>query len=46
MKSATKSSPRNKSFGRWAEILHDEAIAAATLERLLDHVHVLSLKGD
>ncbi len=36
----------NKSFGRWAEILDDEAIATATIDRLLHHAHVLSLKGD
>ncbi|TVQ28341.1 MAG: AAA family ATPase [Spirochaetaceae bacterium] len=36
----------NKSFGRWAEILNDEAIATATLDRLLHHAHVFSLKGD
>jgi DNA replication protein DnaC len=36
----------NKPFGRWAEILDDEAIATATIDRLLHHAHVLSLKGD
>ena len=36
----------NKAFGRWAEILNDEAIATATLDRLLHHAHVFSLKGD
>ena len=36
----------NKSFGRWAEVLDDEAIATATLDRLLHHAHVFSLKGD
>lgn len=36
----------NKSFGRWAEIMGDEAIATATLDRLLHHAHVFSLKGD
>lgn len=36
----------NKSFGRWAEVLNDEAIATATLDRLLHHAHVYSLKGD
>jgi hypothetical protein len=36
----------NKSFGRWAEILSDEAIASATLDRLLHHAHIYSLQGD
>lgn len=36
----------NKAFGHWAEILNDEAIATATLDRLLHHAHVFSLKGD
>ncbi len=36
----------NKAFGRWAEILGDEAIATATIDRLLHHAHVFSLKGD
>jgi len=36
----------NKAFGRWAEILTDEAIATATLDRLLHHAHIFSLKGD
>jgi DNA replication protein DnaC len=36
----------NKAFGSWAEILNDEAIATATLDRLLHHAHVFSLKGD
>ena len=36
----------NKSFGRWTEILNDEAIATATLDRLLHHAYVFSLKGD
>jgi DNA replication protein DnaC len=36
----------NKSFGQWAEMMADEAIATATLDRLLHHAHILSLKGD
>ena len=36
----------NKPFGKWAEILDDEAIATATIDRLLHHAHVFSLKGD
>jgi len=36
----------NKPFGKWAEIMSDEAIATATLDRLLHHAIILSLKGD
>lgn len=36
----------NKPFGKWAEIMSDEAVASATLDRLLHHAHILSLKGD
>ena len=36
----------NKSFSAWGEIFSEDAIASATLDRLLHHAHVLSLKGD
>ncbi len=36
----------NKTFGAWAETMRDEAIASATLDRLLHHAHALILKGD
>lgn len=36
----------NKSFGQWGELMSDDAIATATLDRLLHHCHVISLKGD
>ena len=36
----------NKPFGKWSEIMSDDAIATATLDRLLHHAHVISLKGD
>ncbi len=36
----------NKTFGKWAELMSDEAVATAMLDRLLHHAHVLSLKGD
>ena len=36
----------NKSFGQWGELLNDDAIATATLDRLLHHCHLISLKGD
>jgi len=36
----------NKPFGKWGEIMADDAIATATLDRLLHHSQVVSLKGD
>lgn len=36
----------NKTFGKWAELMSDEAVATAMLDRLLHHAHVFSLKGD
>jgi DNA replication protein DnaC len=36
----------NKSFGKWAELMSDEAVATAMLDRLLHHAHVLSLNGN
>ena len=36
----------NRNFGRWGEIMSDDAVATATLDRLLHHAHVLSLEGD
>lgn len=36
----------NKTFSAWAETMGDEAIASATLDRLLHHAHALVLKGD
>ncbi len=36
----------NKVFGKWEEIMTDDAVATATLDRLLHHAHVISLKGD
>jgi len=36
----------NKSFSKWAELMSDEAVATAILDRLLHHSHVLSLKGN
>jgi len=36
----------NKPFGKWGEIMADDAVATATLDRLLHHSHVVSLKGD
>ena len=36
----------NKPFTKWAELMSDEAVATAILDRLLHHSHVLSLKGN
>lgn len=36
----------NKSFSKWGEIMSYDAVATATLDRLLHHAHVISLKGD
>ncbi len=36
----------NKSFDSWAEMLGDEVMTTALLDRLLHHAHVFSLAGD
>jgi DNA replication protein DnaC len=36
----------NKTFGQWGEVMNDNAKATATLDRLLHHAQVYSLKGD
>jgi len=36
----------NRPFSKWAELMSDEAVATAILDRLLHHVQVFSLKGD
>jgi len=36
----------NRPFSKWAELMSDEAVATAMLDRLLHHAQVLSLKGD
>lgn len=36
----------NKPFGKWGEVMSDDAVATATLDRLLHHAHVLSLSGE
>lgn len=35
----------NKSFTEWSEMMGDEVIAAAILDRLLHHSHVISIRG-
>jgi DNA replication protein DnaC len=39
-------SDQQQVFGKWGEIMADDAVATATLDRLLHHSHVISLKGD
>lgn len=36
----------NMPFGRWGEVLGDEVVAAAMIDRLVHHAEVISLKGD
>lgn len=36
----------NRPFSKWAELMSDEAVATAMLDRLLHHAHVFSLKAD
>ncbi len=36
----------NKSFGQWGELMGDNAIATATLDRLLHHAEVVIMKGE
>lgn len=36
----------NRTFSKWAELMSDEAVATAMLDRLLHHAHVFSLKAD
>ena len=36
----------NKGFGDWGDVLGDAVIAAAILDRLLHHSHVLNIRGD
>lgn len=36
----------NKSFSKWAELMSDEAVATAMLDRLLHHAQYFSLKAD
>lgn len=36
----------NLPFARWGETLGDDVVAAATIDRLLHHAHVITLDGD
>ena len=36
----------NLAFSRWGETLGDDVVAAATIDRLVHHAHVIALNGD
>ena len=36
----------NKGFGEWGAILGDEVMAAALLDRLLYHCHIVNIRGN
>ncbi len=36
----------NKAFSRWGEVLGDDTVAAAMIDRLVHHAEVVALKGD
>lgn len=36
----------NKAFEEWGSILGDEVMAAALIDRLLHHCHVVSIRGN
>ena len=36
----------NKGFEDWGDILHDEVMAAALLDRLLHHCHIVNIRGN
>jgi|SRR5690554_5159888 len=36
----------NKSFGEWGEVFGDSVLAAAILDRLLHHSHILNIRGE
>ena len=36
----------NQGFERWGEILYDEVMAAALLDRLLHRCHIVNIRGN
>jgi DNA replication protein DnaC len=36
----------NKPFGRWGEVFGDATVAAAMIDRLVQHAEVVKLKGN
>lgn len=36
----------NKSFEEWGEIFGDEVMAAALIDRLLHHCHIVNIRGN
>ena len=38
--------PSNKSFSEWVEILGDQAMAAAVLDRILHHYSIINIESE
>jgi hypothetical protein len=36
----------NKSFEEWADVFGDEVMAAALIDRLLHHCHIINIRGN
>lgn len=36
----------NKSFEEWGEVLGDEVMAAALIDRILNHCHIVNIRGN
>ena len=36
----------NRAFNQWGEVLSDEVIAGAVLDRLLHHGHIMAIQGE
>ena len=36
----------NKGFEEWGEVLGDEAMAAALIDRILHHCHIVNIRGN
>ena len=36
---------RNKGFEDWGEVLGDDVMAAALIDRLLHHGHIINIRG-
>lgn len=36
----------NRAFGTWGELIGDDALATATLDRIVHHAHIITLKGN
>jgi DNA replication protein DnaC len=36
----------NKSFEEWGEVFGDDVMAAALIDRLLHHCHIINIRGN